>query len=197
MRGNGTLNGKNRKGRWGRFDRGGRFERCIKLMHRCLCYTAHNSLISGLWVLILKRAEYGGRFVNIIHLCGLMSPDVRVDVSDNSTDVCFRSKEKAYGRRHVCCRCQKNITYGFGRHVCRKAAYRRYALAVRIDGMSGVFFIQVISLSGGEEHPVVHRHAQVVHSCLVGSDVHAASVGQESPDSAVFIEAEYLCLLAV
>lgn len=123
-------------------------------------------------------------------MCGLLSPIIlRMSVSGQRrmpTDVGMFAVDV-----------RKNITYGFGRHVCRKAAYRRYALAVRIDGMSGVFFIQVISLSGGEEHPVVHRHAQVVHSCLVGSDVHAASVGQESLDSAVFIEAEYLGLLAV
>ena len=68
MRGNGTLNGKIREGRWGRFDRGGRCERYIKLTHRHLRKAAHNSLISGHWILILKRAKYGERFVNILFL---------------------------------------------------------------------------------------------------------------------------------
>ena len=66
MRGNGTLNGKIREGRWGRFDRECRCERCIKLTCRHLRKTAHSSLISGLWLLIFKRAKYGERFVNII-----------------------------------------------------------------------------------------------------------------------------------
>ena len=66
MRGNGTLNGKNRKAMWGRFGRGSRYERCIKLMHRCLCDTAHNSLISGLCAFIFKRAKYGERFVKFV-----------------------------------------------------------------------------------------------------------------------------------
>lgn len=139
MRGNGTLNEKNRKAMWGRFGRGSGYKRCIKLMHRCLCDTAHNSLISGLWVLILKRAKYGGRFVNIIHLCGLLSPDVRIIVSDNSTDVCFRSKENAYGRRHVCCRCQKKYYLRLWSArmpksgippICPCGAYRRYVRCV-------------------------------------------------------------------
>ena len=66
MRGNGTLNGKIREGKWGRFDRGCRCERCIKLTHRHLRKTTHNSLISGHCAFILKRAKYGERFVNII-----------------------------------------------------------------------------------------------------------------------------------
>ena len=66
MRGNGTLNGKIREGRWGRFGRGNRYGGCIKLMHKWLRKAAHNSLISGLCAFIFKRAKYGERFVNII-----------------------------------------------------------------------------------------------------------------------------------
>ncbi len=66
MRGNGTLNGKNSEGRCGWFGRENRCGGCIKLTRRLLRKAAHNPPISGLWLLIFKRAKYGERFVNII-----------------------------------------------------------------------------------------------------------------------------------